>query len=643
MSIKNSHAACSDLLSLFDNTDINHTSDKSLVDLFREQVANTPDAVALIFQKEKLSYKALEERSNQLAFYLCQQGIRKEMLVPICLDRSIEMVIGILAILKAGGAYIPLDPTYPQKRIDFILEDTAANFIITQYSFENFFQKSSHRTVIYLEEVLNDKTILPKKALEIHINPEDLAYVIYTSGTTGKPKGVLVTHLNVVRLFFNDAPLFDFKADDVWTLFHSFCFDFSVWEMYGALLHGGSLVIVTDHCRKNPEAFARLLIDQQITILNQTPANFNFLQAQLLNTEATLKIRYLIFGGAALNPKMLKKWKKEYPSCRLINMYGITETTVHVTYKEVGTKMINANESNIGVPIPGLACLVLDDQQNLVDKGVTGELYIKGSGLARGYLKKPELTNERFVFLDFEGQKKQRYYRSGDLVYINTTNELVYVGRKDDQVKIRGHRIELGEIKFLLDQRLEIQEHVILAKENKEGNKELVVYIIGDEQLSFETIRSYLADHLPIYMVPAFILKIDAIPLTANGKIDEAKLPDPNIDFLTANRKQIIPSSDLENAILKIWCQALDLEEKKVSLDDKFFEIGGNSLKIIKVKALLESQLNLTIDSVLLFQYTTIKSLADFFKKETTSLQTLESEMVDSANLFEDNLNLFKE
>ncbi|SFJ97123.1 non-ribosomal peptide synthetase, partial [Thermoflavimicrobium dichotomicum] len=356
--------------------------------------------------------------------------------------RSLEMIIGILGVLKAGGTYMPIDPAYPAERIQYMLEDSGARLLLVQKKAMIPEAGAAEKTLIW-DEI--DWTQEEKTNLVNISRPEDVAYIIYTSGSTGKPKGVMVEHRNVVRLLFNDRNLFDFSEHDVWTLFHSFCFDFSVWEMYGALLYGGKLVIVPSLVARDPKAFLDLLRREGVTILNQTPTAFYQLsQEEMKRVEADLMVRKVIFGGEALAPVQLKAWKNKYPSTQLINMYGITETTVHVTYKEITEQEMETNVSNIGQPIPTLKVYVLDEQKRLVPIGVKGEMYVSGDGVSRGYLNRPELTAERFVENPFV--PGERMYKTGDLARWLPDGNLEYLGRIDHQVKIRGYRIELGEI-----------------------------------------------------------------------------------------------------------------------------------------------------------------------------------------------------
>ncbi|MFC5048325.1 amino acid adenylation domain-containing protein [Aquimarina hainanensis] len=595
-----------ELLTLFNNTEVSYPSDKTVIDLFRDQVKAFPEAIALEFEGATMSYRELEERSNQLAHYLIEQGIGKETLVPICIDRSLAMVVGILGIIKAGGAYVPIDPSYPQERIDFILQDTNASLVVTHSDVLHLFKENKLvKTSVLLdqgEQILQGQSVsIP----EVKISPDQLIYVIYTSGTTGTPKGVLLTHTNVVRLFYNETSLFDFDHNDVWTLFHSFTFDFSVWEIYGALLFGGRLIIVPTQHTKDPELFSKLIVEGGVTVLNQTPTNFNGLQEYILNKKNISTIKYVIFGGEALHPIHLKRWKENYPLCKLINMYGITETTVHVTYKEIGDEEINKNQSNIGVPIPTLGVVVLDDDLQPVPKGVTGELHVMGAGVAKGYLNRTALTKEKFIDLDLVSGNKHRFYRSGDLARITHSGELEYHGRKDHQVKIRGYRIELGEIESLLEKITEIKQALVLAKETNGTNKQLVAYIVTETAIDEQEVKSCLSECLPGYMVPNFYVFLEKFPLTSNGKIDRKKLLSYTINNLSQEEK-IAPRNKIEKAIAEIFKESLSINT--IGINDDFFALGGDSIKVIQLISALNSK------------FDTIFSISEFYKKPTIEM-----------------------
>ena len=351
----------------------------------------------------------------------------------------------------------------------------------------------------------------------------DLAYIIYTSGTTGQPKGSMIEHRNVVRLMMNDKMRFNFNQNDVWTMFHSFCFDFSVWEMYGALLYGGKLVAVSRSSTRDPREFLQLMKRHVVTVLNQTPAAFyNLANEELQSPKRDLVLRYVIFGGEALKPVMLRGWKEKYPDTKLINMYGITETTVHVTYKEITLKEIEQNISNIGKPIPTLTTYVLDKNRKLLPVGIIGELYVGGDGVGRGYLKRHELTMERFIENPY--QPGERLYKSGDLVKLTADGEMEYYGRIDHQVKIRGHRVELGEIESVLLAYDPVREVVAIVKEDMDKTKYITVYYTADRDLTICGLREYLGRTLPEYMIPSYFVQLPKLPLNQNGKIDRKAL-----------------------------------------------------------------------------------------------------------------------
>ncbi|MCV9934719.1 amino acid adenylation domain-containing protein, partial [Flavobacterium sp. LS1R47] len=402
-------------------TEKEYPKDKTIQELFEEQVAKTPNNVAIVFENKSLTYQELNEKSNQLARYIrtryeekTQSILLPDRFIALCLDRSLEMVIGILAVLKAGGAYVPIDPTIPQERIDYILEDTQAAIVLSQRHLDEKTLPQNKVVYVDLTEELYKKE--DNTNLDQHSESTDLAYVIYTSGTTGKPKGVMQMHCNVMRLFTSTDSQFGFNEDDVWTLFHSYAFDFSVWELWGALVYGGKLIIISKEQAQDLEGFYQLCRKEKVSVLNQTPSAF-YRFADIANGlgQSDLSLRYIIFGGEALNTNQLSSWwdyqLKSNLETRLINMYGITETTVHVTYKEI--KKDETIQSNIGKSIADLKTYILSTNQTPVPIGVSGELYIGGEGLSRGYLNRPDLTAERFVNNPFatEADKAKGYTR----------------------------------------------------------------------------------------------------------------------------------------------------------------------------------------------------------------------------------------
>ncbi|GAA3937011.1 hypothetical protein GCM10022209_34820 [Chitinophaga oryziterrae] len=565
------------LLTVFNAATVGYPTDKTIVDLFTTQAARTPDAIAVVLGDISFTYKMLDERSSQLGHYLRSKGVKEDTLVPICIERSLDMIIGILGILKAGGAYVPIDPEYPAERISFMLEDTAADVIVSSSACRSKLKTNRENvTIIALDEdqqILSwYQTTLPETALD----PSHLAYVIYTSGSTGKPKGVLIEHRNVVRLFETDTPLYDFNEKDVWTMFHSFCFDFSVWEMYGALFYGGLLVIVPKHIAQDATAFGELLLSEGVTVLNQTPSAFYVLQDYLVERTKEVPVRYVIFGGEALNPGKVQPWLQSYEDCRLINMYGITETTVHVTYQEIAQQHADSR-SVIGKSIPTLSLYILDPYGSLSPAGVAGELHVGGAGLARGYLNRPDLSAERFVPNPFD---EGRMYKTGDLGRWLPDGTIEYLGRIDDQVKIRGFRIELGEIESVMTKCEHINQAVVLAKADEKGTKRLVGYVVPNGIYDKTAILAYLKDKLPDYMVPALLVELDKLPLTSNGKVDKKSLPDPDASAMLTN-EYIAPRNETEEVLAAIWKELLGIE--RVGVHDNFFELGGDSIITIQV------------------------------------------------------------
>jgi amino acid adenylation domain-containing protein/non-ribosomal peptide synthase protein (TIGR01720 family) len=532
----------------------------------------------------------------------------------LCADRSIEMVVGILGILKAGGAYLPLDPTYPADRLAFLLEDSAVPVLVTEEHHLGGL-KAGNAKIVVLDR---DREALARRSDEnptTEVGPEHLAYVIYTSGSTGKPKGVLVTHNNVARLFEATHAWYGFDASDVWTLFHSYAFDFSVWELWGALLYGGRLVVVPYWVSRSPEAFHELLRRERVTVLNQTPSAFRqLIQADLASgaPAGDMALRTVIFGGEALELQSLRPWIRRYGDARprLINMYGITETTVHVTYRPITLADVDGGAGSvIGIPIPDLQVYVLDPGREPTPIGVTGEMYVGGAGVARGYLNRPELTAERFVRHPFDADPTARLYRTGDLARRLAGGDLEYLGRIDLQVKIRGFRIELGEIESVIGQHPAVRETTVIAREDGPGDRTLVAYVVADFGLpeTIEELRTLVRAKLPDYMVPAHFIGLAALPLTPHGKVDRKALPAPDPGRRATGRPYSPPRTPAEETMAGVWASVLRIE--RVGIDDNFFELGGDSILSIQVVARCR-QSGLVVSPRELFKTPTIAALA---------------------------------
>ncbi|WP_442947635.1 amino acid adenylation domain-containing protein [Nostoc sp.] len=593
----------------WNNTQANYPSDKCIHQLFEEQCLSTPDAVAVVFDNQQLTYHQLNCRANQLAHYLRSLGVKPDTLVGLCVQRSLEAIVGILGILKTGGAYLPLDPEYPTERLRFMLEDAQVKVLLTQQQLvESIPQHQAHLVCLDSD--------WEKIAQECELNPENtaatdnLAYVIYTSGSTGKPKGVLVNHSNVVRLFAATDAWYHFNAQDVWTMFHSYAFDFSVWEIWGALLYGGRLVVVPYLVTRSPESFYQLLCQEKVTILNQTPSAFRQLiqVEQSTATVGDLNLRLVIFGGEALEIKSLQPWFEQHGDQmpQLVNMYGITETTVHVTYRPLSKADLNHTASVIGRPIPDLQVYVLDEYFQPVPIGVPGEMYVGGEGVTRGYLNRPELTAERFISNPFD---KSKLYKTGDLARYLPNGELEYLGRIDNQVKIRGFRIELGEIEALMVQHTAIWESIVVVREDELGDKRLVAYVVPQVEHSPKVpeLRQFLKAKLPEYMVPSAFVLLESLPLTSNGKVDRRALPTHELDS-TLLEKYVAPRTPTEEMLTLLWAQVLKLEQ--VGIHDNFFELGGHSLLATQLLSRIRTSFKVELALRELFARPTVAELA---------------------------------
>ncbi|WP_139487939.1 non-ribosomal peptide synthetase [Brevibacillus dissolubilis] len=601
------------LLRDFNETACGYPADKTIDQLFAEQVERTPDHVAVVYEDQQLTYRELNTQANHLAAVLHANGVETGQIVGLLTERSLEMIVGILAILKAGAAYLPIDPAYPQERIEYQLEDSGTRILLANSDTATI---SDRVQIIPIDRNTSNLATAAQDDFTATHQPSDLAYIIYTSGTTGLPKGVMIEHRNVVRLLFNEQNLFDFHDRDVWTMFHSYCFDFSVWEMYGALLYGGKLVIVPKAAAQDPKEFALLLAQEGVTIVNQTPTAFYGLSKEACSDRdevLPLQVRYVIFGGEALMPAQLQAWRKTYPATKLINMYGITETTVHVTYKEITDTDIGRNLSNIGKPIPTLTAYVLDANRQLVPIGVAGELYVGGAGVARGYINRTQLTEERFVENPFATVPGEKMYRSGDLARWLPDGNMEYLGRIDTQVKIRGFRIELGEIEAQLLTHEHITETSVLAMKNEEGQPFLCAYVVANKEVTVSELRATLAERLPDYMIPSHFVQLDKMPLTPNGKLDRKALPQPD-GRMSRGTEYEAPRTEQEVALACIWQEVLGIEQ--VGIVDNFFDLGGDSIKAIRLVARMEQPLGRKIQLRELYAHPTIKGLATEIRPE---------------------------
>ena len=612
-----------------------YPQDKTIHELFEEQVARTPDGVAIIYEDLRLSYQELNIKANQLAHYMRDiYYITPDTLITLCLDHNEHMLIAILAVLKSGGAYVPIDISYPDERIKYILKDTNTKIIITNISYKARLEKIIRNElkavtdidifkVVLIDSIEFQKQFSMQSTTNIITNTTSnhLAYVIYTSGTTGSPKGVLQPHNNVIRLFITTYEWFEFNVNDIWTLFHSYTFDFIIWEIYGALFYGGKLLIFSDEIKKDTLAFYDLCYKEQVTVLNQTPAVFyQFIDiANIRIQNKLINLRYVILGGERLNFTKLKLWFNiyNYKKIKLINMYGITEITVHATYQLIDKSYLD-DRSYIGIMIPDLKAYVLDPTLNPRPIGSIGELYIGGTGLARGYLNNFEFTAERFIANPFQIKEElllnrnSRLYKTGDLVRRLPDGNLEYIGRNDFQVKIRGYRIELGEIERVLASYNGVKQCVVIAKEHSNNidinHNYLVGYYIAEELLDNNAIISYLQQKLPEYMVPAILIYLERLPLTINGKLDRRALPE--VEF-TSSTNYVGPRNELERQVCKIWAEVLGLPLDNIGIRDDFFNLGGDSIVSIQLASRLQQKLKLYINVKDIFNYRNIEQLYD--------------------------------
>jgi len=602
----------------FNDTASAYPRDKTLIALFEEQVKASPEATAILFENQQLSYQELNEKSNQLARYLQKNGVKAETLVPICVERSLEMIIGILGILKAGGAYVPVDPDYPADRISYMLDDSGASLVLSSRRSRS--KVSETVKVIAIDE--NWPLISKEKGsnLQTVILPSQLAYVMYTSGSTGRPKGVMIEHSSLLNYCLMFKNYFEISAKDKILQQSTISFDTMVEELYPALISGASVIIVKEG-GKDIDALRHHIENEKATILSTTPTVIEWLNKELIVTDT---LRYILSGGEVLPPNFIDKLFYKVP---IANGYGPTEATVCATFNKIENI---ADASLIGKPIANARVYILDIKGQLSPVGISGEICVGGAGLARGYLNQPELTAQKFIKDPFSEDPKARLYKTGDLGRWLPDGKIEYQGRIDEQVKIRGYRIELGEIESILNQSDQISQGVVLAKGDSKGNKRLVGYVVTKAEFDKQAIQRYLSSKLPEYMVPAIWIGLDSMPLTPSGKIDRKALPDPELTGTLT--EYVAPRNVTEAKLAEIWQELLGLE--RVGIHDNFFELGGNSLLVMRAVSSIRKELSISIPIDVLFQFTCISDLSKYLEIQNSgNLQEKETDEFDVVDI----------
>ncbi|ORA15463.1 non-ribosomal peptide synthase/polyketide synthase, partial [Mycobacterium arosiense] len=571
----------------------------SIPALFAAQAARSPRAAAVTFEGRSMSYRELDEKSNRLAHLLTDRGVGPGASVALLFGRSADAIVAILAVLKTGAAYLPIDPALPAARIDFMLTDTAPMAAITVAALAD---KLGGHDLPVID--INDRAVArqPRTALPAPA-PEHVAHIIYTSGTTGAPKGVAVSHHHVTRMFEARAVGVELSAEQVWTQFHSYAFDYSVWEIWGALLHGGRLVVVPDSVARSPMDFHALLVAEKVTVLSQTPSAVRMLSPQGLQDAA------LVIGAEPCPPELVDRWAL---GRTMVNVYGPTEATIFSSMSAPLTP--GSGAPPIGSSVPGTALFVLDGWLRPVTAGVVGELYVAGRGVGYGYVRRAGLTATRFVACPF-GEPGARMYRSGDLVRWGPDGQLQYFGRADEQVKIRGYRIELGEVRSALAALDGVDQAVVIAREDRPGDKRLVGYITGAADPA--EARAQLAERLPAYMVPVAVVVLDALPMTLNGKLDIRALPAP--EYSAAGYRS--PTTPTEEILAGIYAHVLGVE--RVGVDDSFFDLGGDSISAMRVIAAVNSAMDVGVPVRVIFESPTVAQLAPRIGEDTGRLDPL--------------------
>jgi amino acid adenylation domain-containing protein len=592
-----------------------YPSNKSVAQLFEEIVSSRPESIAVVFGKQRFTYCELNLRANRLAHRLRHMGVREEIMVGCCIDRSLELIVALVAILKAGGAYVPLDPTYPKERFDLMLEDTNPKVVLTQRSFASTVLEGSSVSVLCVDDPDGSSSPGEDSNPASIGGPGSLAYVMYTSGSTGKPKGVMIENRAIIRLVRN-TNYCRFGPDEVFVLFAPVAFDASTFEIWGPLLNGGRLVVMPPRASSLDE-LGRVLRENNVTTLFLTTAFFNLMVDQRL--EDLKPVRQLFTGGEFVSPRHFRLVHEHLPDCSLYHVYGPTENTTFSTFYPVPKNHASFASIPIGPPISNARVYILDETLRIVPVGEPGEIYTAGEGVARGYLNNPDQTAEKFLPDPFTANPGERMYRTGDLARWTEDGNVEFLGRIDNQVKILGHRIEPGEIETVLTMHPGVKHVSVVAHTDENGTKRLVAYYASSSAggPAPRELRQFLQGKLPQYMVPALFVPLASLPLSINGKVDRSALPAPVFGAEDGASPEA-PANEIDKTVLDVWRLVLRVE--RVGLDDNFFDVGGDSLLLVAVHSNLQKLLKMEIPVTDLFEYTTVRTLGKHLREESPAI-----------------------
>ncbi|MEM9216874.1 MAG: amino acid adenylation domain-containing protein [Cyanobacteria bacterium P01_F01_bin.150] len=596
------------LLVKWNDTATNYPSDQCIHQLFEEQVEKTPDAIAVVFESEPLTYQQLNQRANQLAHHLQTLGVGPEVLVGICVERSIEMVVGVLGILKAGGAYVPLDPNYPPSRLSYMLTDSGVQVLLTQHSLLESLSSNTAQ-VVCLDNDWGRIEQQCQENLDVRVDSGNLAYVIYTSGSTGRPKGVMNTHQGIRNRLLWMQDTYTLDSSDRVLQKTPFSFDVSVWEFFWPLITGARIVVAKPEGHKDSAYLVNLILTEQITTIHFVPSMLQvfLFEPNLANCSC---LKRVFCSGETLPVELTQRFFAQL-SCGLHNLYGPTEAAIDVTFWQCQPQE-NVQIVPIGRPIANTQLYILNSQLQPVPVGVPGELHIGGDSLARGYLNRPELTSEKFISNPF--RSKSKLYKTGDLARYDRDGNIEFLGRIDNQVKIRGFRIELGEIETVLTSHLQINQAVVMATEENTGHKRLVAYLVASSEITTAQLREYIKARLPEYMVPSAFVTLESLPLTPNGKVDRKALP--AVDYIKRETEYVAPRTAIELKLTQIWSSILNVQP--VGAQDNFFELGGHSLLAVRLMSEIQQQFQKKLPLATLFQYPTVEQLASFLSSSVS-------------------------